>query len=175
MSHNALTMRVFREWPDLLISSSPWLSAFSDVIKLVKRHRAMRTFDEILQSTSEILFPGELVEPKVSLDSTSIEGDTPLHVLLWQKDMEGVLALIAAGADVNAVGDMNETPLHIAVRQNMPRAAEALLAAGANPLIKSAFGETARQEALKHGGNLARVFKSFPLSMRLNPDSSAAG
>lgn len=38
--------------------------------------------------------------------------------MVERKDRYAVDLLIAAGADVNAVGDMGETPLHVALRQN---------------------------------------------------------
>ena len=62
-----------------------------------------------------------------------MDGDTPLHVMLWRSDVQAVIALIDAGVDVNAVGDMSETPLHIAVRNEGSVSIEALLHAGADP------------------------------------------
>jgi len=66
--------------------------------------------------------------------------------------------LIAAGADVNAVGDMGYTPLHVAVSQQSVALVKALLAAGARSDVKSEIGGTAREDALKRGGELAELF-----------------
>jgi ankyrin repeat protein len=118
----------------------------------------MRSLQEILQSTSDVLFPEELGTREVFLDSRDCEGDTPLHVLLWRKDFGGAKALIAAGAAPNTVGDMGETPLHVAIRLDNAEIVEALLAAGASPDICSEFGETPRDMAVAKGGVLARLF-----------------
>ncbi|KAB8195627.1 ankyrin repeat domain-containing protein [Lysobacter maris] len=107
----------------------------------------MRTIEEILQSTSDVLFPADGGCRRVSMDSRSYENDTPLHVLLWRRDFDGAKALIEAGADVNAIGDMGQTPLHLAIHQGRVDIAEALLLAGANPDIRSEFGETPRSMA----------------------------
>jgi hypothetical protein len=114
---------------------------------------------ELLQSTSDSLFPAELGDREVALDSHDCVGDTPLHVLLWRRDVRGVRMLVAAGADVNAIGDMSETPLHIAVRGGLVEAVATLLAAGADPDIRSEFGETPRECAYKSGDEMADCFK----------------
>jgi len=53
-----------------------------------------RTLDEVLQSTSDNLFPAELGEAPVYIASTDCDGDTPLHVLIWRGDTDGSLLLI---------------------------------------------------------------------------------
>jgi uncharacterized protein len=118
----------------------------------------MRSLEEVLQSTSDILYPSELGERLVTIASRDCDGDSPLHVLLWRKDAEGAEQLVAAGADPNAVGDMGETPLHVAVKQNLLGTVEALLVAGAKPDICSEFGETPRDIAVAQGGAAARLF-----------------
>ena len=119
----------------------------------------MRTLDEILQTTSDSLFPIDLGRRQVAIDSRGCDGDTPLHVLLWRKDFGGAKLLLEAGADPNAVGDMGETPLHVAIRQNASDIVDSLLAAGANPDIRSEFGETPRAMAAVNKGVIARLFK----------------
>jgi hypothetical protein len=39
-----------------------------------------RGLDEILQSTSDALFPAEVGEAKVDIDSFGMDGDPPLHI-----------------------------------------------------------------------------------------------
>lgn len=119
----------------------------------------MRTLEEILQSTSDSLFPADLGRRRVAIDSRGCDGDTPLHVVLWRKDFGGAKDLIEAGADPNAVGDMGETPLHVAIRQQIPDIIDSLLAAGANPDIRSEFGETPRSMAASKKGVIARLLK----------------
>jgi uncharacterized protein len=108
----------------------------------------MRTVDEVLASTSDVIFPAEIGRAKVSLDSRCCDGDTPLHVVAWRNDVEAAEVLIAAGADVNALGEMGETPLHVAVHNQNGRLARILLAAGARADIRGEFG-TAREMAAK--------------------------
>ena len=108
-------------------------------------------------SLSDVMFPEDLGEHTVTIDSRGCDGDTPLHVLLWRNDVDGLKSLILAGAEVNAIGDMGETPLHIAVSENLPDAIEALLDAGADPDIRSEFGKTPREIAASIGGITAKL------------------
>jgi ankyrin repeat protein len=116
-----------------------------------------RTLAEILQSTSDVLFPQDLGNRAVSIDSCASDGDTPLHVMVWRSDVEGVEILLAAGANANAIGDMSETPLHVACRQHNAAIARLLLAAGARDDIRGEFGSTPREMA-KGDPQLAQVF-----------------
>ena len=112
---------------------------------------AKRTIEQVLQSTSESLFPAELGKAKVKIDSSDCDGDTPLHVLIWCGDTEAAILLIASGAPIDAIGDMGEIPLHVAISKNNTRIISALIEAGAKTDIVSEFGETAVQKAAKHG------------------------
>jgi len=120
--------------------------------------RYMRSLEEILQSTSDNLFPAELGERIVTVSSRDCDGDTPLHVLVWRSDIEGISQLIAAGADVNAIGDMGETPLHIAVSVECIEIIKLLLGADANCNIRSEFGKTPHEQAILCGGSVAQLF-----------------
>ncbi len=124
-----------------------------------EKHRA--TLGEILASTSERLFPEELGEKVVTIDSKDLDGDTPLLVMVWRKDRYAVNLLIEAGADVDAIGDMSETPLHIAILQEDLEIIEALLKAGAKTDIRSEFNETASERATKKGGEIAKLFNRY--------------
>lgn len=117
------------------------------------------TLEEILESTSDVLFPAELGEHPVKIDSADCDGDTPLHVMVWPKDRYAVGTLIEAGANLDAVGDMSETPLHVAVGQEDLHIIEALLKAGAKTDIRSEFNETAAERAKNKGGEIAKLFK----------------
>jgi ankyrin repeat protein len=119
-----------------------------------------RGLEEILQSTSDVLLPAELGEAKVNIDSVDVDGDTPLHVLIWQKDTEGAITLIENGAPLNAPGDMGETPLHIAIIKNEIEVITALLKAGARTDIVSEFGKTALDRATEQGINLSALLES---------------
>ena len=119
---------------------------------------ASRTVEHILWSTSDVLFPAEIGEKPVTVNSVGIDGDTPLHVMAWRNDLEGARLLLEAGADVNAVGDMGETPLHVAVGEHSVELVALLIAAGADPNIRSEFGRTAKEEAVEIGSAIAQLF-----------------
>ena len=117
-----------------------------------------RTLEDLLASVSEVLYPAELGRMPIAVNSTDPDGDTPMHVMAWRKDFYGVRTLVEAGADINAVGDMGQTPLHVAVSQSSPEIAAFLLEQRARTDIVSEFGETSEQQAMKAGGDMARVF-----------------
>jgi ankyrin repeat protein len=117
-----------------------------------------RSLQQVLQSVSEVMFPAELGDQPVAIDSVGCDGDTPLHVLVWRNDLEGVQILIDGGADVDAQGEMGETPLHIAVTQHNIPIIQALLGAGTRDDIRCEFGDTPRERAKTHGEDLERAF-----------------
>jgi uncharacterized protein len=106
-----------------------------------------RSLEEILQSTSGVIFPAELGERPAAIDSSDACGDTPLHVMVWRSDRYAVKLLVESGADVNAIGDMSETPLHVAIRIGDLEIVEALLRGGAALDVRSEFNETPMQQA----------------------------
>jgi uncharacterized protein len=113
-----------------------------------------RSIEEILQSTSDCLFPDELGQTRVHIDSTDGDGDTPLHVLIGRDDTEAALCLIAGGAPIDAAGDMGETPLHVAISRKNTKVIKALLEAGAKTDCISEFGQTAKAKAIQYGVEL---------------------
>jgi uncharacterized protein len=112
---------------------------------------ADRTVEDVLQSTSDCLYPAELGERTVTLDSTDCDGDRALHVLIWRRDTSGALLLIDRGANIDAIGDMGETPLHIAIRKENLAVVRALIAGGARTDIVSEFNCTAKTLAAEKG------------------------
>ncbi len=96
------------------------------------------TAERILEKCHETaLF---LQDPPLGVNDKNIFGDTPLHLVSGWCDAEGVTALLAAGANVNARGDMGQTPLFCT---ESVRVVDLLLAAGADPSIIDEFGTTA--------------------------------
>jgi orotate phosphoribosyltransferase len=53
----------------------------------------------------------------LTVTSRASTGDTPLHAAIYTNERDAARALIAAGADVNAVGEDHYTPLHAAIAQ----------------------------------------------------------
>ena len=123
-----------------------------------RESKCRATLEEILASTSDVLFPAEMGEKIVSISSTDCDGDTPLHVMVWRNDAYAVEVLLEAGANPNAVGDMGETPLHVAVSKENFTIVETLLRAGAKTNIRSEFNETAQERAIRKGGVIAKLF-----------------
>ena len=120
-----------------------------------------RNLEEILQSTSDTLFPAELGQKHVKLNSIGCDGDTPLHVMVWRADRYAVDLLICSGADVNAIGDMSATPLHVAISKEDNHIIESLLKAGARTDIRSRFNETAMEKAAKSSALIEALVKSY--------------
>ena len=89
-----------------------------------------------------------LQDPPLGVNDTNVLGDSPLHQACGWGDAEGVAALLAAGANVNAAGDRGQTPLFQA---ESTQVVDLLLAAGADPAIKDALGKTA-ETYLRHAG-----------------------
>ena len=125
-----------------------------------KKPKTREMLEEILASCSDTLFPEQMGQAAVNIDSCDVDGDTPLHVMLWRNNTYGALSLIEAGADVNAVGDMSETPLHVAVRKANIEVIEALLKRGARLTARSEFGNTPLQMAENAGGEIKRCFNN---------------
>ena len=123
-----------------------------------KRPKTRETMAQMLASCSDSLFPAEMGEAPVALDSCDVVGDTPLHVMLWRDNTYAILRFIEAGADVNAVGDMSETPLHVAVRKQNATVIEAMLNAGASTPAVSEFGKSPKEMADVLGGDIQRMF-----------------
>jgi ankyrin repeat protein len=77
------------------------------------------------------------------VSSRTHDGDTPLHIACWQKQIAIVGTLAAYGPDVNAIGAYGRTPLHYAVHGGRAISVPivgVLLAMGANPTIRDGKG-----------------------------------
>lgn len=116
---------------------------------------------EVLASASDVLFPEDDGDNHVGLHSAGLCGDTALHVMVWRMNTEAVKLLIGAGADVNAIGEMEETPLHVAVRKGNVEIAKALLEAKALTSVRSRLGKTAAESAAEQGGAMAEIFQRY--------------
>ena len=126
-----------------------------------KKPKTRETLEQILSSCSDTLFPAEMGEAVVTINSRDVEGDTPLHVMLGRDNTYDALLLIEAGADINAIGDMSETPLHVAVSKGNLAAVEALLKVGARTTDTSEFGKTPSDMAVDLGGDMQKLFSGL--------------
>lgn len=73
-----------------------------------------------------------------------------LLTALAADDEAGVVAALAAGADLAVLDAEGRPPLHVAARRALPEAIEALIAAGADVQWAAADGSTALLLALRH-------------------------
>lgn len=115
------------------------------------KFKQRETVDEILKRLSERMFPAQMGRAKVTVDSREADGDGVLHSLLYGKERYPALALIDAGANVNAVGDLGYTPLHVSAFRNDSEMIQTLLDAGADPHLKCEVGKTPWDTAVDHG------------------------
>ncbi|HEU4618900.1 MAG TPA: ankyrin repeat domain-containing protein, partial [Gammaproteobacteria bacterium] len=91
-------------------------------------------------------------------------------------DLEGALALVEHGADVNAAQPDGTTPLHWAVYKLDVPLVEALLARGANASAANDFGSTPLAEAVKaaQAGLVARLLEAGADPESRNQDGETA-
>ena len=88
---------------------------------------------------------------------------TALHSAIAGQDRASTLALIAAGADVNAKQQDGFTALHEAAQNGDREIVDALLAAGADPSLTLSGGERPADLARTHGHpELAQVLEQAP-------------
>ena len=119
----------------------------------------MASLNKLLQSISDVMFPDQMGNAIVSLDSHGYDGDTALHVFAWRNDNASARALLQAGADPNARGEMEETPLHVAIRNRNAELVSLLLQFGADPDLRGEFG-TGRELAVEEGGSIVQLLDS---------------
>ena len=62
-----------------------------------KKPKRRQSLQEILESTSDVLFPAEIANKVIAIDSQGCDGDTPLHVMIWRQDRYAAERLIGAG------------------------------------------------------------------------------
>src|SRR5206468_11682211 len=86
------------------------------------------------------------------------------------QDEACALALIAAGADVDAASFLGETALILAAGRGLVRVVEALIVAGASLDGRNASGYTAFEAALQHGyTTVARALLAAGADPRTEP------
>lgn len=104
-------------------------------------------------------------------DNTQGVGRTPVFIAAQGGNMEAIIALHAAGANVDTPTWNKATPIYIAAENGHPKSVAALLEVGADASVKTPWGtalERARQQ--KHG-DVVRIleahFKQYPNGIKL--------
>ena len=102
------------------------------------------------------VFKDDVLAAKYALDSGADvnvvnNGATPLFIACLRGHEEMTMALVAAGANVNAVNRWKMTPLYFASRQGHQAVVLLLLAAGAVVNIMNKYGETPLFIASQYG------------------------
>ena len=81
----------------------------------------------------------EIVAP----ESPCSDGDTPLHVIALDGNLDLLEKILPFVTNIDVAGDCGYTPLHYAIKWRHPEVAKVLLAHGANPEILADYGESA--------------------------------
>src|SRR5262245_12396149 len=92
-----------------------------------------------------------LLEHRVDVNASQIDGTTALHWAANQDDIETAQLLIRAGANVKAANRYSVTPLSLACANGDGAMVALLLKAGADPNTRLPGGETALMTAARTG------------------------
>ena len=84
----------------------------------------------------------DVTSPIDPISYVTPDGDRLIHVAALRGDVEAVETLLAAGEDINAIGDMGNTPAHYAAMGKCQELFDLLMCLGANPDLKNEFGTT---------------------------------
>ena len=101
---------------------------------------------KLLQNAYRDLLNYEGAESTAPIDPMSYrtsDGDHLIHIAALRGDLETVEVLLAAGEDVNAVGDMGNTPAHYAAMGKCRELFDLLLQRGADSNLENEFGISA--------------------------------
>jgi ankyrin repeat protein len=106
----------------------------------------------------------------LDVHKTGLSGDAVLHAAVIRRSLKHVRLFLAAGAQVNAPGDLSNTPLHCAASFDVPEIATCLIEHGANPTIRNEFGQTALEVAeLMKCKSVAKVLRKKDLRKKWRP------
>ena len=97
------------------------------------------------------------IKYNISVLSTDLQGNTPLHWASYNSSEEAINFLLSYMADINIKNNDGKTPLHIAVFTEKPSLIKKLIKRGADINIKDKNGKTPYDLALELTGAESRV------------------
>ena len=97
------------------------------------------------------------IKYNISVLSTDLQGNTPLHWASYNSSEEAINFLLSYMADINIKNNDGKTPLHIAVFSEKPSLIKKLIKRGADINIKDKNGKTPYDLALELTGAESRV------------------
>ena len=97
------------------------------------------------------------IKYNISVLSTDLQGNTPLHWATYNSSEEAINFLLSYMADINIKNNDGKTPLHIAVFTEKPSLIKKLIKRGADINIKDKNGKTPYDLALELTGAESRV------------------
>src|SRR5262245_17599430 len=107
-----------------------------------------KTVEQVLQEVAYHV--GDSFDAGVgSVTSERVGGDTALHIVAKWGDEEAVRALVAAGAEIDKVGEDDNTPLHYAAMMGHAGVVKALIDLGASP-ARDRYGNAPSDLAVEH-------------------------
>ncbi|HRR15790.1 MAG TPA: ankyrin repeat domain-containing protein [Bacteroidales bacterium] len=92
-----------------------------------------------------------LIKYGADVNTSTMEGVTPLHFAVGNDKTEAVKVLLEYGPKLDVLSNYSESPLHIAVKKNNTEIAEILARAGADVNIRDRFGATPLHYACAYG------------------------
>ena len=119
-----------------------------------------------------------LFQSGADVNAVNGRGNTPLHFAAERENMQIAVALIDAGADVNARGDeSDQTPLHLAMenfrdKNKQIQVVKALLDAGADASARDANYNTALHLAMKKLHDIGLPLTNLDISRELLPEQA---
>jgi ankyrin repeat protein len=96
-----------------------------------------RAYSDVMNYQSE--------DPTAPIDPATYrapDGDRLIHIAALRGDADSVELLLAAGEDINAIGDMGDTPAHYAAMGKHRELYDLLLSRGADQSVTNEFGMT---------------------------------
>ena len=96
--------------------------------------------DDLLSNYRDMaMFEGHKV---VAPESHGMDGDTPLHIIALDGDVDMLEKILPFVSEIDVAGDCGNTPLHYAINWGHPKIVKILIENGADPFRENDYGDT---------------------------------